>query len=637
MTKAIFRRLRAAVTILSIAGPVVCAPSASAAATCSFDPNTHVATVTSVDTTTIVRSNTDILVSGNACGTIFDIQKIVIDPGSIVTFNLSGGLFAPGFGDEAGTTDEIEIEINNDNSFGLQIDVTGGAGDEGIDIGSRLRSTDFVTVDTMNLNAGLERSGGTIDEDVTVVGGEIGSYVVRLQGGSDTISGTGLGTLLSRPTSESLNIYDHEGADTITGGEGNDSIQAPDFNDQADIYTGGGGTDSVSYQSRTSNIGVFLNGLPDDGANCVPNAIGCESDNIADDIERVLTGDGSDFIVGGPGPQFLAADDGNNVINGLGGDDSLRAGGGSDDFRGGEGFDRVARTFDSWSSDDPGIRVTLDGVANDGQEGENDNYRVDVEGVSGTLSADVLIGSDKDNELMGDFGNDMLRGGPGKDTLDGGGPLGIPAPFDGGDEIFGGPGVDTLAMHLAKDSDDGIAISLDNVANDGINGQTERDNVHRDVENVMGSPGPDALRGSRGANRLVGGDGSDSLFGLGGKDELLPGAGLDGLQGGDGIDTASYADASAAVIVDLTRGATGDGDDILAKIERVVGSTFGDDLAGSGGANILVGGNGNDTLRGRRGDDRLLGGLADDTLKGGPGQDICKQGPGAGSKTGCES
>ena len=97
------------------------------------------------------------------------------------------------------------------------------------------------------------------------------------------------------------------------------------------------------------------------------------------------------------------------------------------------------------------------------------------------------------------------------------------------------------------------------------------------------------------------------------------------LDGGAGNDTASYANATAAVTVNLaTIGAqntVGAGIDTLAGMENLTGSNFNDTLTGDSNANVLAGGDGNDTLQGGDGNDVLIGGAGNDSLNGGAGVD----------------
>ncbi|MDX6373492.1 MAG: hypothetical protein QOD98_2480 [Nocardioidaceae bacterium] len=131
----------------------------------------------------------------------------------------------------------------------------------------------------------------------------------------------------------------------------------------------------------------------------------------------------------------------------------------------------------------------------------------------------------------------------------------------------------------------------------------------------VGTPGPDRLRGTAGADVLCGGGGDDVLFGRNGNDVLLGGPGRDRLVGGGGKDASSYAQSAHSIRADLAAGrAAGDGADRLVGIEGLVGSAFGDRLAGSPHGEVLVGGAGADRLTPRGGSDRLDGGLGVDRV-----------------------
>lgn len=76
---------------------------------------------------------------------------------------------------------------------------------------------------------------------------------------------------------------------------------------------------------------------------------------------------------------------------------------------------------------------------------------------------------------------------------------------------------------------------------------------------------------------------------------------------------------------------------LIAEIERVLGSRYGDVLSGNGGSNHLFGFEGPDVLLGRAGSDILGGGAGNDEIRGGLGVDACRGGPGADHVVGCES
>ena len=89
------------------------------------------------------------------------------------------------------------------------------------------------------------------------------------------------------------------------------------------------------------------------------------------------------------------------------------------------------------------------------------------------------------------------------------------------------------------------------------------------------------------------------------------------------VDTASYANASGGVNVDLEQQtATGDaGDDTLCGIENVLGSGHADTLAGDSGDNSINAGAGNDIVDAGAGNDTVVGDAGNDTLMGGEGTD----------------
>lgn len=607
---------------LAFALPTVGAPRpAAAATTCDLDPTTNVLAVTSTDTdVTVVRSGSDVRVHNQTCGTVTTIDSIDVDleGTSAVTFriDLTGGPFAPGATPGGDPTSEIKFSID-DYADHMTLGLVGSDGGDDFTVGDRRVSPSFVTVTDVNLNAGEE--GANPDTDVEL---ELGGAVLRadLGDGNDTISGQGLGPPASHVTAARMVVADGTGADSVIGGAGGDLFLPEQTPDAADSYSGGGGGDVLDLRGRGAGVSVSLDGLPNDGSGC-PGP-GCEHDNVSPDIFGVLGTDFVDVLTGGPGDQFLAGGQGDNILSGGPGDDDLSGGPDTDVFHGGPGVDLV--TFDTDIED---VTVTVDGVANDGKPGDHDNVETDVEGVRGGRGDDLLIGNQRANLLIGSEGDDVLKGLGGNDRLEEFGP--------GSDVFVGGPGRDTAVESQSF----GQVLSLDGVANDRVAGHPELgvDNIHADVENVIGGSGNDRITGDAAANRLEGGGGDDRLVGAGGNDVLVPGVGSDTVTGGPGVDTVSFSDATGAITADLLAGtSTGDGGATLAGIERAVGSPFGDHLVGTEGPNRLTGGAGDDDLRGLAGNDVLTGGPGDDALDGGPDSDACKQGPGSGPVVHCE-
>ena len=89
-------------------------------------------------------------------------------------------------------------------------------------------------------------------------------------------------------------------------------------------------------------------------------------------------GDGKDELLGGSGNDKLRGDSGKDELSGGAGNDNLRGGGGSDVLGGGVGSDLA----DYLPFDDP-VTLSIGDGANDGERGERDTIRSDVENLRG--------------------------------------------------------------------------------------------------------------------------------------------------------------------------------------------------------------------------------------------------------------
>jgi Ca2+-binding RTX toxin-like protein len=210
--------------------------------------------------------------------------------------------------------------------------------------------------------------------------------------------------------------------------------------------------------------------------------------------------------------------------------------------------------------------------------------------VSGANSPGNLTGGSGNDQvtgrgtLLGGSGNDMITGSPladnlrgssGKDTLDGG---------FGADDLAGGSSTDTLVY---PGRSNGVNVSIGSGSNNdgGPEDQTgsRRDNVHGDIEVVIGTELPDAL---------IGDHSSETLFGLGGDDFVVGNSGRDTLLGFDGNDLLIGGSQS-----DLLRGGPG--------ADREFGKSGNDRLAGGPDDDFLRGGTGHDVMKGKTGIDRI--------------------------------
>ena len=128
-------------------------------------------------------------------------------------------------------------------------------------------------------------------------------------------------------------------------------------------------------------------------------------------------------------------------------------------------------------------------------------------------------------------------------------------------------------------------------------------------------------QGDDNSNTLAGGSGRDLIFGFGGSDTINIGTANfgagDHIDGGAGFDTLNFNGyVTAALTIDFAAGtvASAGGSATFANIERVIGGTGNDSIAGSAAAQNLTSGNGNDTLWGAGGVDTLWSGGGADVL-----------------------
>jgi Ca2+-binding RTX toxin-like protein len=478
-----------------------------------------------------------------------------------------------------------------------------------------------------NVGADIERFlSGAGNDDLTTDG----DHEVFFTGnGADTVNaGAGFDNLDGEAGNDILNgaagndiFFTSSGNDVLTGGEDADTFHQGAGPDGGDNVDGGPGMDGVHYESRLNAISVTADDVANDGEPL-------ESDNVDQTVEQIVTGLGDDFVagdpdvandiqtgegtdtvsyeLGGPVDAFLGvgqatvdgiADSldaenltgssendtirgtsGANEISGLGGDDTIEGLGGADVIDGGEGSE-VAGDTASYELSSEAVSASLTTGAGSGGDAEDDSFS-DVENLEGSAQGD---------ELIGDVGQNSLRGGGGHDVLDG---------KLGADELTGEEDTDVASY---ADRSTAVVVDLDDVADDGAAG--EGDNV--DTESVTGGSAGDRLTGDAVANVLEGGGGNDVLAGRLGDDTF---------NGGAGKDKGLFA-GSTAVSANLTTGvASGQGSDVLTALENLTGSSRNDVLTGNASANTLIGGSGRDRLTGAKGSDVMNGGGGKDFL-----------------------
>jgi Ca2+-binding RTX toxin-like protein len=270
--------------------------------------------------------------------------------------------------------------------------------------------------------------------------------------------------------------------------------------------------------------------------------------------------------------------------------------------------------------------------------------------LNGLAGNDILDGGAGNDQMIGGAGDDQMSGGAGNDTYfaDDLGDVVIENPGEGTDTVQTILNAYTLSTNVENLTFTGVGAfaGTGNTGNNTINGGGDIDTLSGLAGNdslngnggndvLDGGADNDTLAGGAGDDALTGGTGNDSLNGGADNDVLNGGLGADALTGGAGIDTASYADETAAMFVDLAAGTARRGsavaaiEDTLNGIENVTGGSGADGLTGSNAANVLRGGVGNDVLLGGGGADTIFGDADNDAITGGAGNDTLNGGLGS--------
>jgi Ca2+-binding RTX toxin-like protein len=368
---------------------------------------------------------------------------------------------------------------------------------------------------------------------------------VVLTAGAAVIAGTGVASASPQPGSVSAvggTIYVAAGTGAINNvvirNVGGGGFEIEDVNNDLTIGNPSGGctsfTDSrVRCPGTNTKLHITLLDGNDvftaDGVHLSSTVYGSDGDdtiNGSESNDALFGGYGNDTFFADAGNDSVVADAGDDLLEGGADDDNLKGFDGEDILRGNAGND----TLNGLNGDD-----TLDGGSGD-----------DI--LKGSYGNDDLQGGPGSDSMNGDWGDDTTRGGAGNDILKGddGNVYGDAGddrlfPGGGGADFFGGTGVDTADYS----GWDGVNVSLDDSKNDGgfpcddFIGcpVTTYDNVHIDIENVVGSKGGDKIVGNALNNSFDGGLGNDTLIGRSGDDYLDAEGGQNQKDdGGDGFD-----------------------------------------------------------------------------------------------------
>ena len=380
-----------------------------------------------------------------------------------------------------------------------------------------------------------------------------------------------------------------DGADTMHGGRGSDTfIITYEVDDNNDLIV-----DTVYGEGDLDGDGTI--GTDESGADAEPNSkdtISYEDWNKGSNpgvVLNLLTNpssdttdvDGIENIIGSPHEDTLTGDDGDNVIEG-GDDDDILNGGTSN-------ANEVNGDTVSYRSSDEGVIVSLvSGFNLQGGHADDDDIS-NFENIIGSRHADTLTGDSGNNIIEGLGGGDTLDGGGGTNTLSyASSSRGVTVDLNAVTATADFSGTDAAIIKESKGGDaEGDKVRAGTFDNIIGSGSTDTLTGNGEPNTLRGGAGNDTLNGDDGDDMLYGGIGNDKLYGNDENDTLTGGPGADRLDGGDDVgdmDTASYADATTGVKLDLDaeRGLEGDAKgDTFISIEEFVGSANDDTFIAS--------------------------------------------------------
>lgn len=261
---------------------------------------------------------------------------------------------------------------------------------------------------------------------------------------------------------------------TIAGGK----IVIQNFRSGADVNV----SNVIETLQFSDGSSLDLAGLRFDAAGVLISTASTDTQAAPLDEVYVLTTAGT--LSGGFGNDTLIGSAGADTLQGGDGDDTLAGGLGADSLQGGAGVDTVSYVGSDGLDTNRATGVTIalgtagsNGVGSGtGSEAAGD-VLIGIENVLGSQFADSVTGSDGDNILKGNRGNDTLAGGAGAHTN-----MTLTTFALGNDVLLGDDGSDTLRGGLGEDNLDGGA------DNDVLEGGGDRDVL-------AGGDGNDILRG----------------------------------------------------------------------------------------------------------------------------------------------
>ena len=319
--------------------------------------------------------------------------------------------------------------------------------------------------------------------------------------------------------------------------------------------------------------------------------------DVSGNVMTVSGTSGEDSFAGSSADDIINAGGGNDVIHMSAGNDQIQGDAGDDIFVINKNLDHYTQSFDG-------------GAGNDAIQGSD----IDLADFN-LVSVEILMGTDRDDNLTGDDAANIIQAGAGDDLVFWTG---------GADVIDGGDGYDEVIFRPTFGNSIRMA---DPQHSTGVTDGVQISNV----EYLKGTLYDDVIIGDDNDNFIDGSFGNDILRGMGGNDTLRGLIGVFGemtqteFDGGDGFDTVDFSWLGGSFDITL------DGSHplfIFTDIEAIIGNDETNTMIGSSGNNKLQALGGNDTIYGLSGDDIIEGGAGGDMIDGGAGGDMIDGGEG---------
>lgn len=565
---------------------------------------------------------------------------------------IDGYVASPEVSERAATADLIDLGDGDDR-------VSAGGGNDSFVGGKGFDVLDYSETQPASGSGYLE--GFHYGSRTTIIP-NTGGLVINLEAGTTTFGGATVmvevlgasGATLAEATRGSLGAFTQtfKGFEAIVGSQWRDKWTGTDRTDMIEIFDvgtlgsgdsssriiGRGGTDIVSYGLSVSIVADLQKRTVESNGRWI------SEDGTESSFTDVLAG--IEGVFGSSSKDFLRGDEESNIFSGRAGDDKIDGRGGFDTVTydtGPLGRNTVSAlsdgilavevdlgdgtAIDDWGNTDTLISIEhVIGTSRDdtllGGKGRNTLEGADgddiIKGVKGT---NLLLGQNGDDTITGGSGVDVIEGGKGADTLKGGNESDKISGNSGNDTLRGGKGDDILSGNADND------YLYGDKGDDTLNGGDGSDELYGDQgqDTLLGGDKNDELFGGADSDVLNGGKGNDRHFGGNGADRLEGNEGNDHYDGGNGRDVLGTAGATSGIKVDLEKGTFtggGFGTNTIENVEIVFGTEFRDRLSGDEKSNILSGSEGKDFIYGKGGNDKLDGGNGNDTILGGDGDDI---------------